>query len=279
MSISIHNLNKFYGEQHVLRDISLSIDSGKVVAFIGPNGAGKSTTMKCVTGYIPFDSGSISVCGIDVRQHPIEAKRLIGYLPEHNPLYLEMYVREYLQYVARLYRLSNVVQRVNEVIEQVGLTPERAKRISQLSKGYRQRVGLAQAIIHDPQVLILDEPTTGLDPNQIVEIRQLIRDMGKSKTVILSTHIMQEVAAICDSVIVINHGQIVANQSESDMLTDNDSHSFLIEVKGGGAEQQRATQALIDAGLDIRSVSQKQRDMEEVFHTLTNQEKEPLSQQ
>lgn len=279
MSISIHNLNKFYGEQHVLRDISLSIDSGKVVAFIGPNGAGKSTTMKCVTGYIPFDSGSISVCGIDVRQHPIEAKRLIGYLPEHNPLYLEMYVREYLQYVARLYRLSNVVQRVDEVIEQVGLTPERAKRISQLSKGYRQRVGLAQAIIHDPQVLILDEPTTGLDPNQIVEIRQLIRDMGKSKTVILSTHIMQEVAAICDSVIVINHGQIVANQSESDMLTDNDNHSFLIEVKGGSAEQQRATQALIDAGLDIRSVSQKQRDMEEVFHTLTNQEKEPLSQQ
>lgn len=279
MSISIHNLNKFYGEQHVLRDISLSIDSGKVVAFIGPNGAGKSTTMKCVTGYIPFDSGSISVCGIDVRQHPIEAKRLIGYLPEHNPLYLEMYVREYLQYVARLYRLTNVIQRVNEVIEQVGLTPERAKRISQLSKGYRQRVGLAQAIIHDPQVLILDEPTTGLDPNQIVEIRQLIRDMGKSKTVILSTHIMQEVAAICDSVIVINHGQIVANQSESDMLTDNDSHSFLIEVKGGSTEQQRATQALIDAGLDIRSVSQKQRDMEEVFHTLTNQEKEPLSQQ
>ena len=279
MSISIHNLNKFYGEQHVLRDISLSIDSGKVVAFIGPNGAGKSTTMKCVTGYIPFDSGSISVCGIDVRQHPIDAKRLIGYLPEHNPLYLEMYVREYLQYVARLYRLTNVIQRVNEVIEQVGLTPERTKRISQLSKGYRQRVGLAQAIIHDPQVLILDEPTTGLDPNQIVEIRQLIRDMGKSKTVILSTHIMQEVAAICDSVIVINHGQIVANQSESDMLTDNDSHSFLIEVKGGSAEQQRATQALIDAGLDIRSVSQKQRDMEEVFHTLTNQEKEPLSQQ
>lgn len=279
MSISIHNLNKFYGEQHVLRDISLSIDSGKVVAFIGPNGAGKSTTMKCVTGYIPFDSGSISVCGIDVRQHPIDAKRLIGYLPEHNPLYLEMYVREYLQYVARLYRLTNVIQRVNEVIEQVGLTPERAKRISQLSKGYRQRVGLAQAIIHDPQVLILDEPTTGLDPNQIVEIRQLIRDMGKSKTVILSTHIMQEVAAICDSVIVINHGQIVANQSESDMLTDNDNHSFLIEVKGGSAEQQRATQALIDAGLDIRSVNQKQRDMEEVFHTLTNQEKEHLSQQ
>ncbi|MCR4620181.1 MAG: ATP-binding cassette domain-containing protein [Paludibacteraceae bacterium] len=279
MSISIHNLNKFYGEQHVLRDISLSIDSGKVVAFIGPNGAGKSTTMKCVTGYIPFDSGSISVCGIDVRQHPIEAKRLIGYLPEHNPLYLEMYVREYLQYVARLYRLTNVIQRVNEVIEQVGLTPECAKRISQLSKGYRQRVGLAQAIIHDPQVLILDEPTTGLDPNQIVEIRQLIRDMGKSKTVILSTHIMQEVAAICDSVIVINHGQIVANQSESDMLTDNDNHSFLIEVKGGSAEQQRATQALIDAGLDIRSVSQKQRDMEEVFHTLTNQAKESLPQQ
>ncbi len=270
MSIQISHLNKFYGTQHVLRDITLSVPSGKVVAFIGPNGAGKSTTMKCVTGYIPFDSGSISVCDIDVRQRPMDAKRLIGYLPEHNPLYLEMYVREYLQYVARLYRLDNVTRRVNEVIEQVGLTPECTKRISQLSKGYRQRVGLAQAIIHDPQVLILDEPTTGLDPNQIIEIRQLIRNMGASKTVILSTHIMQEVAAICDDVIVINHGQIVANKSESDILAAEGEESFVIEVRGGSQEQERARRLLAEAGLDIQDIKQKQRDMEEVFHTLTH---------
>lgn len=270
MSIQISHLNKFYGTQHVLRDITLSVPSGKVVGFIGPNGAGKSTTMKCVTGYIPFDSGNINVCDIDVRLRPLDAKRLIGYLPEHNPLYLEMYVREYLQYVARLYHLDNVTRRVNEVIEQVGLTPERSKRISQLSKGYRQRVGLAQAIIHDPQVLILDEPTTGLDPNQIIEIRQLIRNMGSSKTVILSTHIMQEVAAICDDVIVINHGQIVANQSESDMLAAEGEDSFVIEVRGGQQEQERARRLLAEAGLDIQGIKRKQRDMEEVFHTLTH---------
>ena len=192
----------------------MNIELGEVVGFIGPNGAGKSTTMKCITGYLPYDDGSVKVCDIEVAKHPTETKMLIGYLPEHNPLYIDMYVREYLEFAGRAYGLSKqkVKNRIDELIEEVGLTKEYKKKISQLSKGYRQRVGLAQALIHDPKVLILDEPTTGLDPNQLVEVRNLISEIGKSKAVMLSTHIMQEVNAICDRVIIINQGKIVVDE-------------------------------------------------------------------
>lgn len=270
MSIQIENLRKNYGRQEVLKGISLSIDSGEVVGFIGPNGAGKSTTMKCVTGYVPFDEGKIEVCGIDVTRHPLEAKRRIGYLPEHNPLYLEMYVKEYLEYVARLYKLDKPMAKVNAMVECVGLSKESGKRISQLSKGYRQRVGLAQAMIHDPEVLILDEPTTGLDPNQIVEIRELISEMGKKKTVVLSTHIMQEVSAICDRVVVINHGEIVANEREREIVTEQEEEVFVVEVKGGKMEQEKARKVLEANGLVVNDVRAKEKNLEEVFHQLTS---------
>ncbi|MBP5722588.1 MAG: ATP-binding cassette domain-containing protein [Bacteroidales bacterium] len=214
MSISVRNIVKTYGQQRAVNDISFEIPSGEIVGFIGPNGAGKSTTMKIITGYLSDFEGEVLVNGKDVRTNPIEVKREIGYLPEHNPLYPEMYVREYLCFVARMYGLGNQVENaVNEIIERVGLTKEQHKKISELSKGYRQRVGLASVLVHNPKVLILDEPTTGLDPNQLVEIRNLIEAEGKSKTVMLSTHIMQEVEAICDRVIIVNNGKIVANDT------------------------------------------------------------------
>ncbi len=212
MSITVSNVTKSYGHQKALDDVSFTIPAGEIVGFIGPNGAGKSTMMKIITGFFAADSGSVSVCGLQAGPGATEMKRLIGYLPENNPLYLDMYVREYLGYVADLYRMGNKSREaVNSVIERTGLTPEQGKKIGALSKGYRQRVGLAQALIHDPQVLILDEATTGLDPNQIVEIRSLISEAGREKTVMLSTHIMQEVEAICSRVIIIDHGHIVAD--------------------------------------------------------------------
>jgi len=212
MSIVVSNVTKSYGHQKALDDVSFTIPAGEIVGFIGPNGAGKSTMMKIITGFFSADSGNVSVCGLPAGPGATEMKRLIGYLPENNPLYTEMYVREYLGYVADLYRMGNKGREaVNSVIERTGLTPEQGKKIGALSKGYRQRVGLAQALIHDPQVLILDEATTGLDPNQIVEIRSLISEAGREKTVMLSTHIMQEVEAICSRVIIIDHGRIVAD--------------------------------------------------------------------
>ncbi len=212
MSIVVSNVTKSYGHQKALDDVSFTIPAGEIVGFIGPNGAGKSTMMKIITGFFSADSGKVSVCGLPAGPGATEMKRLIGYLPENNPLYTEMYVREYLGYVADLYRMGNKGREaVNSVIERTGLTPEQGKKIGALSKGYRQRVGLAQALIHDPQVLILDEATTGLDPNQIVEIRSLISEAGREKTVMLSTHIMQEVEAICSRVIIIDHGRIVAD--------------------------------------------------------------------
>lgn len=225
MSITVQNLKKSYGSQLVLDNISFSIKSGEIVGFLGNNGAGKSTTMKIITGYISYDAGSVEVCGIDVEKNPIETHRRIGYLPEHNPIYPEMYVKEYLRFVAGLYKLgSESKNRVDEMIEKTGLTREYKKKIGMLSKGYRQRVGLAQALIPNPDVLILDEPTTGLDPNQIIDVRNLIREVGKEKTVMLSTHIMQEVSAICDRVIIINSGKIVADGKESSIVaTDNNS--------------------------------------------------------
>jgi ABC-2 type transport system ATP-binding protein len=211
MSIEVKNLFKYYGEQAAVRDVSFSVNKGEIVAFLGPNGAGKSTTMKIMTGYIPASDGEVFIGGIKVDVDELKTRQMIGYLPENNPLYVDMYVREYLEFVGRIYKVKNLKSRVAEMVHAVGLDVEQNKKIGALSKGYRQRVGLAQAIIHDPEVLILDEPTTGLDPNQLVEIRELIRQIGKQKTVILSTHIMQEVEAICDRVIILSKGQIVAD--------------------------------------------------------------------
>ncbi len=225
MSIEVRNLTKFYGEQAAVHDVSFTINKGEIVGFLGPNGAGKSTTMKIITGFIPASSGEVKVCGSVVDLDSLETRRKIGYLPENNPLYLDMYVREYLEFVGKIYKVPNLKQRVDEMIKQVGLEVEQNKQIGMLSKGYRQRVGLAQAIIHDPEVLILDEPTSGLDPNQLVEIRELIKQIGKQKTVMLSTHIMQEVEAICDRVIIIKRGQIVA-----DDLPENLQHEVNLQV-------------------------------------------------
>lgn len=211
MSITVSNLTKIYGAQKALDGISFEAAKGKVTGFLGPNGAGKSTTMKIATGYIGLISGNVLVDGIDVTKNPLKVKRITGYLPEHNPLYLEMYVKEYLRFIAEAYKLSDVRMKVGAIIERVGLEREQHKRIGALSKGYRQRVGLAQALIHDPSVLILDEPTSGLDPNQLVEIRKVIKEASENKTVILSTHIMQEVEALCDKVVIINKGAIVAD--------------------------------------------------------------------
>ena len=219
MSIKIQNLSKVYGTQRAVDDISFEVTKGEIVGFLGPNGAGKSTTMKILTGYVPATDGSAEVNGFDVKISPMQVKSSIGYLPEHNPLYLDMYVREFLEFTGSLYSLKGKTLQIKvaETIEMVGLGLEKHKKIGQLSKGYRQRVGLAQALIHNPDVLILDEPTTGLDPNQLVEIRDLIKSVGKNKTVIFSTHIMQEVEAICDRVVIINRGKIVANGTLSEL--------------------------------------------------------------
>lgn len=209
MSISIKNVSKFYGNQKAVNNINFEIKSGEVVGFLGPNGAGKSTTMKMITTFIPQSEGKISICGIDNLESPIEVKKKVGYLPELNPLYTDMYVKEYLLFLAKLHKIKKTKERVKEMIVSVGLDKEQNKKIGTLSKGYRQRVGLAQAMLHNPEVLILDEPTSGLDPNQLVEIRELIKSFGEDKTVLFSTHIMQEVEAICDRVIIINNGEIV----------------------------------------------------------------------
>lgn len=222
MKLEIQNVTKRYGQQFAVNGISFQVDPGEIVGFLGPNGAGKSTTMKIITGYVPATQGTVSLGGIPIDSNPIEAKRSIGYLPEHNPLYSDLYIHEYLRFVGRLYGLGGreLKKRVEEMVEVCGLTAEQNKRIETLSKGYRQRVGLAQALLHDPPVLILDEPTTGLDPNQIVEIRALIKQAAASKTVLFSTHIMQEVQAICDRVIVINQGVIVADSPLQELLTE-----------------------------------------------------------
>ncbi len=226
MSILVENTTKLYGKQKALNNVSFEIPSGEIVGFLGPNGAGKSTMMKIITAYISKTEGEISVNGFDVDKDPLEVKRSVGYLPEHNPLYLDLYIKEYLNFHADIHKVTK--QRIEEIIELVGLTPEKNKKISQLSKGYRQRVGLAAALLHDPEVLILDEPTTGLDPNQLADIRNLIKEIGKSKTVLLSTHIMQEVEAMCDRVIIINKGEIVADKKLEDLLKNQEQ---IIEVE------------------------------------------------
>ena len=211
MSIKVKKLSKIYGTQKALKEVSFEVNKGEIVGFLGPNGAGKSTLMKILTGYIPQTNGGAKICNLDINEFPLETRSKIGYLPEHNPLYLDMYVREYLEFVANIYDVDH--KNIDKMIERTGLQKEQHKLIGSLSKGYRQRVGLAQALLHNPEVLILDEPTTGLDPNQLIEIRSLIKEVGKEKTVMLSTHIMQEVEAICDRVIIINKGQIVANKT------------------------------------------------------------------
>jgi ABC-2 type transport system ATP-binding protein len=220
MSIVVESLTKVYGMQKALDGISFSAKPG-VLGFLGPNGAGKSTTMKILTGFIPQTAGKASVCGFDVETQAIDVKRNVGYLPESNPLYLDMYVRESMEFIAGIHQMKSPQKRIADVIELTGLGPEQHKKIGQLSKGYRQRVGLAQAILHNPEVLILDEPTSGLDPNQLIGIRQLIVDLGKTKTVILSTHIMQEVEAVCSQVIIINKGKIVANDTLEGLRNKN----------------------------------------------------------
>jgi len=231
MGIKAQDITKVYGKERALDRVSFSIETGEIVGFLGPNGAGKTTMMKIITGFIPQTSGEVMVNGLSVINNPLKVKKQIGYLPENNPLYDELYVREYLKYVAGLYKIANKGERMEEIIEKTGLQSEQKKKIGQLSKGYKQRVGLAQALIHDPEVLILDEPTSGLDPNQIIEIRNLISLVGKQKTVLLSTHIMQEVEAICHRVIIIKEGRIVADETKGNMLNyiDEEYQTVLVE--------------------------------------------------
>jgi ABC-2 type transport system ATP-binding protein len=237
MSVTVRNITKWYGKQKALDNVSFSVEQGHVTGFLGPNGAGKSTMMKIITGFLPPSSGEVRVNDLEVRNNLLEVRKMIGYLPEHNPLYPEMYIREYLNYVAGIYHLGKKKKkRVDEIITLTGLGPELHKQIGSLSKGYRQRVGLAQALLHNPDVLILDEPTSGLDPNQIVEIRELIKSLGREKTVLLSTHIMQEVEAVCDRVLIIHHGQIIADETERSLirLQEEKSH-FSIRAEFSGA--------------------------------------------
>lgn len=265
MSIEVNKLSKKYGPQLAVKDISFKVKKGEIVGFLGPNGAGKSTTMKIMAGYIESSAGEVYIMGQKVDIDNLETRKHIGYLPENNPLYTEMYVREYLEFVGKIYKIKNLSARVEEVITAVGLDVEKHKKISMLSKGYKQRVGLAQAIIHDPDVLILDEPTTGLDPNQIKEIRTLIRELGKEKTVILSTHIMQEVEAICNRIIIINKGELVANKSAQELKETDVKETVYVEFE----EQISKTQlAKIASDVKIMKVengwlieSQEERDL------------------
>jgi ABC-2 type transport system ATP-binding protein len=231
MSIEVKNLTRLYGEQKAIDGISFSVQRGEIVGFLGPNGAGKSTTMKILTGCLRPSAGQAFLNGIDVNEEPLRTKKLTGYLPESNPLYSDMYIREYLYFVADIHQLSEKKEKISGVIERVGLLPEAGKKIAQLSKGYKQRVGLAAALIHDPEVLILDEPTTGLDPNQIVEIRDVIRNYGKNRTVLFSSHILQEVEAICDRVIIINQGKIIADDNLSDLRKEQRGKFIKVVMK------------------------------------------------
>ena len=230
MSVVISNLTKIYGQQKAIDQISFTINQGEIVGFLGPNGAGKSTTLKIITGYLKADSGKVTIDHIDVSNEALAAKKKIGYLPEANPLYNEMYIREYLEFVGNLHQIKNLKERVEEVINMTGLKLESNKRIGQVSKGYKQRTGIAAALIHDPEVLILDEPTSGLDPNQILEIREVIKSLGKHKTILFSSHILQEVEAMCDRVIIINKGKIVADDIISNLkLKGNEVEHVIVE--------------------------------------------------
>ncbi len=250
MSIKVSNVTKIYSEQRALDNVSFEVKTAEVVGFLGPNGAGKSTMMKILTCFIPATAGTASVCGYDIAEESLEVRKNVGYLPEHNPLYLDMYVKEYLEFISGLHHLKNVKSRIAEMIEMTGLQAEQKKKIGALSKGYRQRVGLAQALIHDPKVLILDEPTTGLDPNQLAEIRNLIIEVGKHKTVLFSTHIMQEVEAVCDRVIIVNNGKIVADDVTSVLQHSQDADKQFITVefdKAATAVSLKTIEGVLDA--------------------------------
>ena len=231
MSITVNKLTKNYGTQKAVDNISFTVNKGEIVGFLGPNGAGKSTTMKIITGYLPASAGTATVCGITVDENNNETKKKIGYLPEANPLYFDMYVREYIDFITNVHQVKNKKDKIEEVIRTVGLTVEANKKIGQLSKGYKQRVGLAAALIHDPEVLILDEPTSGLDPNQIVEIREVIKKLGENKTVLFSSHILQEVQAICDRVIIISKGKIVADDKLANLVGKHQLNELRLEIK------------------------------------------------
>ena len=299
MSIEVKGLSKLYGAQKAVDNISFTINKGEIVGFLGPNGAGKSTTMKMITGYLQPDGGDVAVSGIDVTRHPLESKKKIGYLPESNALYYDMYIREYLHFVAEIHEVKNKKEKVEEIIKLTGLTPESNKKIGQLSKGYKQRVGIAAALIHNPEVLILDEPTSGLDPNQIVEIRQVIKEQGKDKIVLFSSHILQEVEAICDRVIIINKGKIVADDQLSNLqntATKNvvrvsfkesleaewlkrlpaakgidkaDQFSWTIETDEPEALRKQILEMSLQHNLNIVSLHSENVSLEEVFRNLT----------
>lgn len=302
MSIKINNLVKSFGDQRAVDNISFKVKPGEIMGFLGPNGAGKSTTMKIATGYLPPTEGKVEVAGLDVTTHPLQVKRKIGYLPEHNPLYTDMYVHEYLRFVGKLHKLrgAGLKNRVVEIIRLCGLEKEQNKKIEALSKGYRQRVGLAQALIHDPEVLILDEPTTGLDPNQIVEIRQLIKTVSRDKTVIFSSHIMQEVQQLCDRIVVINNGKLVADEVMQELKERTGTEKVIVaefekpidetllkEIRGikkVEKEKENIYRIYAEADTDVRSsifklasekdlaligLRQEETSMEQIFQELT----------
>jgi ABC-2 type transport system ATP-binding protein len=300
VSITVKNVSKNYGSQKAVNQISFSVNKSEIVGFLGPNGAGKSTTMKMITGYLEADHGDIEVCGIKVSQDNIESKKKIGYLPEANPLYMDMYVREYLGFIAGVHQIANPGRRIEEVIDMVGLSIESNKKIGQLSKGYKQRVGLAAALVHDPEVLILDEPTSGLDPNQIIEIRSVIKRLGQDKTVLFSSHIMQEVEAICDRVIIIHQGNIVADDQLKTLQKNSSGKQFVsvefkepvpadilqqlnaaisvqsispvsfnIQCANADELKKEILKASIAHGLDIVSLKSDSQNLESVFKALT----------
>lgn len=257
MSIQVNNVTKLYGAQKALNNVSFEIGTNEIVGFLGPNGAGKSTMMKILTCYIPASEGSAKVCGFNTSDQTVEVRRQIGYLPEHNPLYLDMYVKEFLEFTGKLYGVKNIKPRVADMIDMTGLQKEQNKKIGALSKGYRQRVGLAQAMIHDPKVLIMDEPTTGLDPNQLEEIRELIKKLGKQKTVMLSTHIMQEVEAVCDRVIIINNGTIVANDTTQTLQQSTTKQVISVEFDKDVNKQALKSLAGVDEVILVSGKSWK----------------------
>jgi len=300
MSISVTNLTKLYGSQKAVNGISFSVDKGEIVGFLGPNGAGKSTTMKMITGYLDSDGGEVVVCGEKASTNSLSTKKKIGYLPEANPLYFDMYVREYLEFIAGVHEIKNPKFKIEEVVNTVGLKLEADKKIGQLSKGYKQRVGIAAALIHDPEVLILDEPTSGLDPNQIIEIREVIKKLGKDKTVLFSSHILQEVEALCERVIIINRGNIVADDSLVNLQKVNagqqqvvvsfkenisvdelavlkdvtevkqlSTFSFQFSTNNADVVKKQILQLSIDKNLNILSLQSGEQSLEEVFRELT----------
>lgn len=302
MSISVRGVTKLYGEQKALDDVSFEVKTGEIVGFLGPNGAGKSTMMKIITGFIPATSGSVQINGTEISTDNPDLRKTIGYLPENNPLYPEMYVREYLGFVSSLYKTGSARERIDHIIEVTGLAPEQKKKIGSLSKGYRQRVGLAQALIHDPAVLILDEATTGLDPNQIIEIRNLIIEAGKEKTVMFSTHIMQEAEAVCDRIIIINNGKIMADELKNNIHSVIKKHRQMIKIefdktpeiselqKIAGVVSARSDSGnlwiieaageddirpaifsfAVKSNLTVLSLQKEESNLEEVFRHLTN---------